>query len=104
MNSEQRPQIPAGTYELMKFSGNKWKNTLEIIVPGHTYVLFHVGNKENDSEMCVLLGSDPGYLVDGGRKWRAILGSRKAFNKFKDQIVPVIRGGDEVEFINYFQH
>lgn len=30
--------------------------TFEIHIPGHTRVLFHIGNKEDDSLACVLVG------------------------------------------------
>jgi hypothetical protein len=51
-----RHQIPASVYPIKPFSGNKFKNTLEVIVPDHTTVLFHNGSFERHTTMCVLLG------------------------------------------------
>jgi hypothetical protein len=73
-------QIPAGKYECKRFNGFKWKNTFEIIVPGHTAVLFHSGNTEVDTEMCVLLGAIVGKLKSS----RAVLNSGYTFQRFLD--------------------
>lgn len=51
--------------------------TFEIMgVPGHSGVLFHVGNFQSDSEGCILLGLT---AID-----TMILNSREAFKKFMD--------------------
>ena len=97
-----KPHILAGTYPLKHFSGSKYKNTLNIMVPGHTAVLFHSGNIEAHSEMCVLLARDPGYLFIKGKKIRAILDSRTVYKRFKKEIVSSIQDGDKVEFINFY--
>jgi Family of unknown function (DUF5675) len=47
-------------------------------VPGHTGVLLHKGNVENDSEGCILLGSTIGAIA--GQP--AILNSKGAFDRF----------------------
>ena len=52
--------------------------TYEIAVPGHTRILFHKGNLENDSDGCVLVGARFGRL--GGRA--AILQSAVGFGEF----------------------
>jgi Family of unknown function (DUF5675) len=57
------PKLPAGTYtcrlgphKLEKMT--TYFNTYEITnVPGHTNILFHVGNYNSDSEGCVLVGT-----------------------------------------------
>jgi len=74
----ERNQIPPGTYQCRRFHGKKFKNTFEIIVPNHTAVLFHPGNTEADTTMCVLLGRYPGYL----REHRAVLNSGYTFKQF----------------------
>jgi hypothetical protein len=79
-NDSKRYQIPAGIYECKRFHGAKWKDTFEIIVPGHTAVLFHSGNKEEDTLMCVLLGQYPAKL----NNQRAVLNSGATFKKFMD--------------------
>lgn len=98
-----RPRILSGVYRLYKFSGTKWKDTLGIVIPRHTAVLFHAGNKETHTEMCVLLGRDPGYLLESGKKIRAILDSRTVYKKFQREIVPAIQEGDKVEFVNLYR-
>jgi hypothetical protein len=97
-----KPPIPAGTYPLKHFSGYKHKNTLEVVVPGHTAVLFHSGNIEADSEMCVLIARDPGYLYINEKRIRAILDSRSVYRKFQQEIVAAVSEGDKVEFLNCY--
>lgn len=72
--------IPAGDYLCKRFHGSKWKNTFEIIVDGHTALLFHPGNLEKESLGCILLGSSFGKL--NGQ--RAVLNSGKTFDSFLD--------------------
>jgi hypothetical protein len=71
-------QIPQGEYLCKRFHGIKWTNTFEIVVEGHTAVLFHAGNTEADSRGCVLLGSTVGKLKGN----RAILNSGATFEEF----------------------
>lgn len=58
------PKLPAGDYVCEKgehrlASMDHTFTTYEILnVPGHTGILFHVGNYNADSEGCVLLGSE----------------------------------------------
>ena len=52
--------------------------TFEIQVPGHSRVLFHKGNTEDDSEGCVLLGTTLGRLKDKA----AVLQSAPAYAAF----------------------
>jgi hypothetical protein len=70
--------IPVGNYLCKRFHGKKWQDTFEIVVKGHTALLFHSGNVEENTEGCVLLGESVGYL--GGK--RAVLVSGKAFFDF----------------------
>ena len=70
--------IPAGSYECRRFHGKKWQDTFEIKVKGHTALLFHSGNVEDNSEGCILLGEQVGEL--NGK--RAVLASGKAFCDF----------------------
>lgn len=100
-----RHQIPEGIYPLKPFPGfpgSKFKHTLEVIVPGHTAVLYHNGNIERHSDMCVLLAYEPGYLFASGHNVRAILNSRKAYRAFQRQVVPQIKEGDRAAFINFY--
>jgi len=95
-NDPERSQIPPGTYMCKRFKGNKWKDTFEIIVPGHEFVLFHAGNIEDHTDMCVLLGQYTGKL----RNQRAVLNSGDTFKEFM-----AILGDVNIfyaEFINFF--
>lgn len=75
-------KIPSGVYKCLR--GQHQLNgmthafeTFEIMdVPGHSKILFHPGNTENDSEGCVLLGL--------ARENNMILNSRAAFEKFME--------------------
>lgn len=73
-----KPQISIGQYKCKRFSGTKWKDTFEIIVDGHTAVLFHSGNTKDHTDMCVLLGQYTGYI----NHKRAVLNSDATFKKF----------------------
>lgn len=80
--------IPEGSYLCKRFHGKKYPDTFEILVPGHTALLFHAGNRETDSEGCILLGEEVGEL--GGK--RAVLASGKAFCEFMKKM------GNDQEF------
>ena len=59
-------KVPRGTYQCLRgehqlASGPPF-TTYEVQVPGHTGILFHKGNIENDSEGCILLGLQFGNL------------------------------------------
>jgi len=73
-------QIPPGSYLCKRFHGKKWKDTFEIIVKGHTALLFHIGNQESSTQGCVLLGKEVGEY--NGE--RSVLSSRQAFSEFMD--------------------
>lgn len=77
-NDLYRSQIPEGSYLCHRYSSDKYPNTFEISVPKHTKVLFHWGNVEKDTTMCVLLGMYPGYLMGN----RAVMRSKSAFDGF----------------------
>lgn len=93
-----RFQIPAGVYPLKHFNGRKWKNTLEIIVPYHTALLFHSGNVEKHSTGCVILGAEVGKLKGD----RAILNSGRTYKRFQRDVVPNIRVSDQIEIVDFF--
>lgn len=88
------PKLRDGTYrcvlgihQLSHSRGNL--ETFEITnVPGHTGILFHAGNRMDDSHGCVLLGRS---IVDiGGMK--GITASRLTFQHFLDA-----QSGDEFQ-------
>lgn len=75
------PKIPKGTFTCVKgthelLTGGPF-TTFEITgVPSHTGLLFHIGNFNNDSEGCILLGNQLNEIT------QSILNSRIAFNEF----------------------
>lgn len=73
-------QIPQGSYLCRRFHGTKYPDTFEVVVPGHTALLFHSGNTEYDTQGCILLGESVGYL----KGVRAVLTSGTAFCEFMD--------------------
>ena len=77
--------IPVGNYLCRRFHGTKWTNTFEIIVPGHTALLFHAGNVEDNSEGCILLGATVGKLKGN----RAVLNSGDTFKSFIERTAGV---------------
>ena len=93
--------IPGGTpdnpkvYKVKRFHGYKWKDTFEIIVPGHTAVLIHPGNTEKDTLLCVILGATIGKL----KGERAVLNSGQSFRLFMEKMKD--RDEDEIEVIDF---
>jgi hypothetical protein len=65
--------------------------TFEILVPGHSRVLFHRGNKELDSEGCVCIGENFAF-VDGVT---AVGDSRGGFAEFWS----LVKDLDEFELV-----
>ena len=82
-----------GVYTVKRFHGTKWKDTFEIIVFGHTAVLFHAGNTEADTRMCILLGSTVGKLKGN----RAVLNSGISFSSFMKKM------GDDQEAVLFIE-
>ncbi len=94
-------RIPAGIYLCARAVFHRGGyETFEVIgVPNRSHILFHVGNTEEDTEGCILLGTSMGPLEvtdeDSGerRPKLAVLGSRDAFDRFMNQL----RGLDEFD-------
>lgn len=74
------PKVPPGVYKCVRGQHQLAHmtepfETFEITdVPGHNHILFHVGNTNNDSEGCVLLGC--------ARVSNSVVSSRTAFVNF----------------------
>jgi hypothetical protein len=81
-NEKGKLYIRQGAYHCQRFHGNKWKDTFEICVPGHTAVLFHAGNVEADTQGCILLGATTGKL----KGERAVLNSGVTFTSFLERM------------------
>ena len=82
-NASRVSCIPAGQYIVKKHKSPKYGWTYMITdIQGRDLVLFHWGNRDKNSEGCILLGEQFGEL-DGD--W-AILSSRKAFAEFLEKL------------------
>lgn len=79
-NGPQLVKIPPGSYRCRKTRYHKGGyDTFEVLdVQGHSRLLFHLGNLEDDSEGCVLLGQRFGML----RGRPGVLQSGLAFAEF----------------------
>lgn len=84
IKGEYEAAVPAGVYQCLK-SMHFLKNapralqTFEVLnVPGHTGILFHVGNWNEDSDGCILLGD----AVTGDPTGMMIIDSKRAFTRF----------------------
>lgn len=80
-NPGEPVKILPGTYICKRSVYHKPKvpyETFEIIVPGHSRILFHIGNVETDSEGCCLVGEEFGTM--NGKP--AILRSGAGFGEF----------------------
>ncbi len=85
-------KIPNGTYECVRgmhrlHNMKEPFETFEITgIKGHTNILFHVGNFNNDSEGCVLVGGgyggDPRMLYDSRRTFTKLMNLQYGVDKF----------------------
>lgn len=49
--------IPEGRYECKRVQSPRFGNTFEVTnVPNRSHILFHKGNKEDDTQGCILVG------------------------------------------------
>lgn len=85
---ERVPAVPPGVYVCKKDTRSLPSNpdeffeTFEVTdVPGRTGILFHVGNYQDDSAGCILVGKGIGAKSNGGKM---ITDSRKAFKEFME--------------------
>lgn len=75
--------IPPGTYFCKRVLSPTFGNTFEIMdVQDRTHVLFHWGNRDNDTEGCILIAEEFGVLGGEG----AILSSNREGKGFKEFI------------------
>ncbi len=80
------PKLQDGVYECvrglhrLKGMTNDFETFEVMNVPGHTDILFHIGNFNTDSSGCILLGVKVA-IIDGHK---AIASSKLAFKAFMD--------------------
>ncbi len=71
--------IPPGRYHCIRHHGTKFKNAWAITnVPNRSAILFHVGNIEDDSLGCILMGS----TLASVKSKLGVIHSSNTFNKF----------------------
>ena len=79
-NDQSISCIPAGVYQTERHNTESHPDTWHIVgVTGRSAILIHTGNTSDDTEGCILVGSEFGEL-DGKP---AVLESRKAMNKLR---------------------
>ena len=73
--------IPTGQYIATRVQSPKYGNVFEISnIQNRSHVLIHWGNRDKDTEGCILLGEEFGLLY---KDW-SVLSSKKAFNEFME--------------------
>ena len=82
-NLRNKSCIPVGEYICTRYSSEKYPDTFIVKdVPGRSYILFHVGNTDDDTAGCILVAEEFGFLHGE----TAILSSRKGFNEFMERL------------------
>lgn len=98
-------RIPPGRYQILlraeggmhqrygkRFSWHKGMLWLQN-VPGFTFIYIHVGNKDDDSEGCLLIGDgQTSNVVERGQ----VASSVSAYTRVYSQIVTKLEAGEEV--------
>lgn len=75
--------IPTGQYICKRYSSEGFPNTFNVTNVAHrNNILFHTGNIDDNTLGCIILGSEFGFL----KGKRAVLESRKAFDKFMNML------------------
>lgn len=102
-DGEYYAKIPEGSYLCKRTRRTLVDNpraedyfwTFEVTgIPGHSGILFHAGNYNEDSNGCILLGLGFGRRSNGGKR---ITKSKDAFNKFMRMMEGVLEFKLEVE-------
>jgi hypothetical protein len=87
-NAPSVSSIPAQQYTCKRYSSSTYPDTFQVMdVPGRSYILFHKGNTDDNTEGCILLGQYYGKLAGN----RAILNSGNTFDEF----MKILDGYDE---------
>jgi hypothetical protein len=83
LNAPDLSSIPAQQYVCVRWQSLKFGETFMVTdVPERSSILFHVGNVDDETEGCILLGSTIGKLKGD----RAILNSGNTFKEFMDRL------------------
>lgn len=92
--------IPAGTYVCRRVQSPKFGETFEITgVPGRTHILFHKGNRLDETEGCILVGEEFGgtaaqpLLASSARGYGELMARLTAVDEFS---LTIVHGPEEV--------
>lgn len=78
-NAKNISSIPSGQYICKRVESPTYGNTFEVTdVEGRSHILFHWGNRDDNTEGCILLGEEFGFLYGD----EAVLSSKRAFLEF----------------------
>ena len=84
LNEVSRSSIPAQQYICRRIQSPRHGETFRVIdVPNRTYINFHAGNDVEDTEGCIILGSDS-YKLRGDRKLK---NSGLTFSRFMTALI-----------------
>ena len=102
-------RIPEGEYhiKIRKTGGfhNRYKNKFSGMhkgmlqlqdVPGFNYVLIHIGNKDDDTAGCILVGNTAQQNIDESG---FIGSSTSAYKRIYPEIAKAVEDGDEVKIL-----
>jgi hypothetical protein len=83
--------IPRGRYQVVITPSNRFKKDLPLLidVPGFSGVRIHTGNKPEDTEGCIIVGTRP-----TGPEW--IPNSKVTFNELFQRIRSALDSGEKV--------
>ena len=78
-NKRNISSIPSGQYICKRVESPTYGTTFEVTnIEGRDDVLFHWGNRDNNTRGCILLGEEFGFLYGD----QAVLSSKRAFLEF----------------------
>ena len=88
-NLTGQSSVPPGTYHCVRMQSPHFGETFQVMdVPGRTHVLFHKGNKLEDTQGCILVGEEFGGTpempliaasIRGYSEFMALLAGESAF-------------------------
>jgi len=102
-----KTRIPAGRYPITLRTGspkaNRYKNRYKKEgmlwlrdVPGFKYVYLHIGNDEEDTEGCILVGQAVIQSIEEGRLEQKLYNSTTVYLDLHDKVAGAICNGEEV--------
>lgn len=82
-NERNISSIPTGQYICEPYFSQRHGQTFQVMdVHGRTFILFHAGNKVEDTEGCIMVGEAVAHIDND----RILLNSRATFKKFAEAV------------------